>query len=129
MKSAQDGHTKAEQLLYTAMWAAARPEGSAPGAPRVLTGGYDQLSALSGLYWSAVKRNLRSLEAKLAIETIASENSNERVGRTYRIYDPATVLARRQHAGLTLVRRWRGSVELSREATVSSNDTVFFHRA
>lgn len=123
-KSVQDGHTKAEQLLYAAMWTASRPEHSALDAPRILTGGYDQLSALSGLYWSAVKRNLHSLQAKLAIETIASENSNERVGRTYRIHSASAILERRRNAGLTLVRRWRGSVELLSEDTVSSTATV-----
>lgn len=124
VKSVHDGHTKAEQLLYAAMWAAGRPEHPRPDAPRILTGGYDQLSSLSGLYWSAVKRNLQSLQTKLAIETIASENSNERVGRTYRIYCAAAILDRRRNAGLTLVRRWRGSVELLSGDTVSAAGTV-----
>lgn len=124
MKTFQDGHTKAEQLLYAAMWSASQPEGPGENTTRILTRGYDQLSTLSGLYWSAVKRNLRSLEQKLAIETIASENSNERVGRTYRIYCSTAVLKRRFDVGLTLVRRWRGSAELLSEDTVLAQDTV-----
>jgi hypothetical protein len=110
-RRAEDGHSFAEQAVYQALWNAGAPESEAPDAPRTLRIGYDRLAHLTRLSWVSVKANLRKLESKLAIETIAGENSATREGKAYRIHSSEAILARRENAGLLWVRRTRG-VEL-----------------
>jgi len=110
-RTSEEGHSFAEQAVYEALWSAATPETATPEAPRTLRIGYDRLARLTRLSWVSVKANLRKLEAKLAIQTIAGENSATREGKAYRIFSPDEILNRREQAGLLWVRRTRG-VEL-----------------
>ncbi len=105
----QDGHSYAEQAIYEALWAAV-PSLLDDGtdAYRIVQIGYDRLARLTHLSWVSVKANLRSLEKKLAIEIIATENSASREGKTYKIYSNAVILERRRSAGLEWVRKTRG---------------------
>ena len=52
--------------------------------------------------------NIRSLIRKLAIEEIGSEDCENKVGKTYLVYNSATVMKRRKAAGLEWVVRTKG---------------------
>jgi hypothetical protein len=105
----QDGHSYAEQAIYEAMWSTV-PSLLDDGTDeyRVVQIGYDRLARLAQMSWVSVKANLRSLEKKLALEVIATENSASREGKTYKIYSNAVILERLRNAGLEWVRKTRG---------------------
>ena len=108
---AEDGHSLAEQAVYDALWNAASPLTGQEQSDRTLRIGYHRLAQITRLSWVSVKANLRSLEKKLAIEVVASENSAAQEGKAYRVYSRTAILERRKRAGLEWVRRTRG-VEL-----------------
>jgi hypothetical protein len=107
----EDGHSLAEQAVYEALWQAASPVAAEEDAGRTIRIGYQRLAQVTRLSWVSVKANLRSLERKLAIEVIASENSATREGKCYLVHSRTVILDRRRQAGLEWVRRTRG-VEL-----------------
>ena len=107
----EDGHSLAEQAVYEALWKAAAPIDELPGADRTIRIGYHRLARVTRLSWVSVKANLQSLERKLAIEVIGSENSATREGKHYIVYARPAILERRRRAGLLWYRRTRG-VEL-----------------
>jgi hypothetical protein len=107
----EDGHSLAEQAVYTALWKAATPVNDHVNADRTIRVGYHKLAQMTRLSWVSVKSNLRSLEKKLALEVISAENSATQEGKRYLVYAPGSVLERRKKAGLEWVRRTRG-VEL-----------------
>jgi hypothetical protein len=111
----EDGHSLAEQAVYKALWDGGLPVDTGT-EDRTIRIGYHKLAQLTRLSWVSVKSNLRSLEKKLAIEVIGSENSATQEGKRYRIYAAATILQRRKRAGLVWVRRTRG-VELLTDAS------------
>jgi hypothetical protein len=113
----EDGHSLAEQAVYTALWKAAVPVTEAINADRQIRIGYHRLAQLTRLSWVSVKANLRSLEKKLALEVTNSENSAIQQGKGYLVYSPGAILDRRKRAGLEWVRRTRG-VELLNRAEV-----------
>ena len=69
------------------------------------------------------KACLKSLEEKLAIETIAAANSKERTGKTYRIHCFTAILERRRAAGMQWVEKGRG-VRFIEAGTVPVINTV-----
>jgi hypothetical protein len=105
----QDGHSYAEQAIYEAMWSTV-PSLLDDGTDeyRIVQIGYDRLARLTQMSWVSVKANLRSLDKKLALEVIATENSASREGKTYKVYSNAVILERRRNAGLEWVRKTRG---------------------
>jgi hypothetical protein len=104
--SVQHGHSAGEQCLYQAMWTAGTPEGGQES--RILHMGYRGLAGLANLNPKSVKANLRSLEHKLAIQTIGEFSALESSGRTYRVFSPEQILARRDVAGMRWVRKIKG---------------------
>jgi hypothetical protein len=111
----EDGHSLAEQAVYTALWSAAVPLNLAGSADRSVRIGYHRLAQLTRLSWISVKNNLRSLEKKLAIEVTALENSNLQQGKSYVVYSRHAILERRKRAGLEWVRKTRGVELLTHE--------------
>jgi len=111
----EDGHSLAEQAVYEALWKAASP---LTDGDRTIRIGYHRLAQATRLSWVTVKTNLRSLERKLAIDVIGSENSATREGKCYRVYARAAILERRRLAGLEWVCRTRG-VELLSQAEMN----------
>src|SRR5262249_55247250 len=84
----EDGHSLAEQAVYEALWKVGQP---LTDGDRMVRIGYHRLAQATRLSWVTVKTNLRSLEKKLAIEVIASENSATREGKCYRVYARAAI--------------------------------------
>jgi hypothetical protein len=109
-KLVQDAHTVWEQALYDCLWISATGD---PNGPKTVCAGYRTLAAQTRLGDKTIKRNLRSLEEKLAIEPIAGENSHTNTGRTYRIYSYKQILDRRRAVGLEWVIRNRQAVILT----------------
>jgi hypothetical protein len=107
----EDGHSLAEQAVYEALWKIAAPLTDLNDSDRSVRIGYHRLAQITRLSWVSVKANLRSLEKKLAIEVIGSENSASREGKCYLIYARSAIMERRKRAGFEWVRRTRG-VEL-----------------
>lgn len=99
---------------------------SDPNGPKTVSAGYRTLATQTRLGDKTIKRNLRSLEAKLAIEAIVDENSHTNTGRTYRIYSFRQILERRRAAGLEWVVRNRQAVTLMRNPmdTVTTGVTI-----
>lgn len=122
-KVVEDGHSLAEQAVYEALWSAARPSGDLENSNRTIRIGYHRLGEMTRLSWVSAKANLRSLEKKLAIQVIASENSAAQEGKRYLVYSRSAILERRAKAGLEWVRRSRG-VELLTLASVLEGDAV-----
>lgn len=110
LNCARDGHSLAEQAVYDALWNIV-PSENETSTSRLVRIGYDRLAQITRLSWVSVKANLRSLERKLALETVAEANSMTRTGKTYRVYSDSTVHERRQSAGYRWARKTRG-VEL-----------------
>jgi hypothetical protein len=87
---------------------------------RIVTVGYTLLGRAARLSDKAVKRNLESLAQKLAIDVLAGEDQQKRLGHTYRVYGFRRILERRREAGLTRVVLSGHAVHLSGD--VSSGD-------
>jgi hypothetical protein len=104
-KHVQDGHSHSEHAVYTALWEAGEPH--TPDA-RMVTMGFGAMSRLARLSLNNCRLNIRSLIRKLAIEEIGSENCESQVGKTYLVYNGATVMKRRKAAGLEWVVRTKG---------------------
>jgi len=104
-KHIQDGHSHSEHAVYTALWEAGEPH--TPDA-RVVTMGFGAMSRLARLSLNNCRLNIRSLIRKLAIEEIGSEDCENKVGKTYLVYNSATVMKRRKAAGLEWVVRTKG---------------------
>jgi len=124
----EDGHSLAEEAVYTALWKAAAPLSEAENADRTIRIGYHRLAQMTRLSWVSVKANLRSLERKLALQVIGSENSATQEGKSYLVYSRATILEQRRRAGLEWVLRTRG-VQLFAQAPVAETPMRAAHAA
>ena len=102
---AQDGHSSGEQLLYQSLWNAARPE---TPETRLLSIGYNGMSALCKLDRSNCKNNIQSLIGKLSVQVAESYDSASSTGTTYRIFSYREILRRREAAGMVWVVRTSG---------------------
>jgi hypothetical protein len=116
---AEHGHSIGEHLIYEVLWRNAQGDQST----RTIQIGYDRLAALANVNWKTALSCLRGLEQKLAIETIEKENSNARIGKTYRIYSFTLILERRRDAGMEWVEKGRG-VRFIQPGTVPVSTTV-----
>lgn len=92
-----DGHSRAEQMVYEAIWKAADPQ---EDGTRILTIGFLSLGRLAGLSESNARINLRSLIRKLAVEQHSTYVCEQSTGYTWRIYSSDAVFSRREAAGL-----------------------------
>lgn len=106
-RTVEDGHSHAEQSLYSALWERAKSYSS---DARVITIGFGTMSHLGRLSLNNCRQNVRSLMHKLALEEIRAELSNEKIGKTYLVYGNAAILRRRKMAGLEWVIRTKGVV-------------------
>lgn len=104
MRTAHQGHTQAEQLLYLALWNSAPGE----GPYKDVSPGNRRLMEETGLSERSVQLNLQTLECKLAIEVVARHNPDAQQPKTFRVYSAAEVLARRKAAGLLWVQTKQG---------------------
>lgn len=102
----QDGHSLGEQLVLTALWNEADVVEDQPY--RRIAIGYRTLSAICGLTVNNCKANLKSLQAKLAIESEAGYSNT--LATTYRVFSFAEILRRREFVGLTHVLRTKGTL-------------------
>ena len=118
--SIQDGHSPTEQMVYQNLCNLGSPGGD---GYQVVSRGYDRIAHDNGLSKRNVQRVMESLIEKLAIEILESEISADRIGKTYKLWNPGQIMKRRSEAGLKWVYRNRTAVELVRVATVDSLTT------
>ena len=117
----EHGHSIGEHLIYEVLWR----NSAGNDQTRTIQIGYDRLGSLANVNWKTAKSCLKTLEEKLAIEVIGAENSNERTGRTYRVYSFTAILERRRKAGMEWVEKGRG-VKFIAAGTVPVFTTVPF---
>ena len=99
--------------MYEALWSQAAVYDR---DSRVITIGFGAMSHLVRLSLNNCRLNIRSLIRKLAIEELRSEQCEQKVGKTYRIYNPAAILKRRKLAGLEWVIRTKGVMFVDRNS-------------
>lgn len=102
----EDAHTAGEQLLLETLYRLAldpRWGKAEPAQTWLVTISMDELARHVRLHRTNVRANLTKLRAKLAIDLVALEDVREQSSRTYRIYPPDQILARRRQAGLEWV--------------------------
>jgi hypothetical protein len=121
----EHGHSSGEHIIYEVLWR----NSAGDQISRKIQIGYDKLAALANVNWKTAKACLRSLEAKLAIETIGQADPNQQMGRTYRVYSFTLILERRRASGLDWVEKGRGvkfltTPALSNSGTVPVSGTV-----
>lgn len=100
----EHGHSSGEHIIYEVLWR----NSAGDQLSRQIQIGYDKLATLANVNWKTAKACLRSLESKLAIETIGQADPNQQLGRIYRIYSFTLILERRRSAGLDWVEKGRG---------------------
>lgn len=119
----EHGHSSGEHIIYEVLWR----NSAGDQLSRQIQIGYDKLATLANVNWKTAKACLRSLESKLAIETIGQADPNQQLGRIYRIYSFTLILERRRAAGLDWVAKGRGVKFLAAPAstgTVPLSNTV-----
>jgi hypothetical protein len=100
-----DGHSLGEEVLYQALWKAARPESA---ETRTIVIGWRGMSQLCRMTPKNCKINTQRLIRKLALEVLSPYNTPESIGTTYRVYSGQAILQRRREVGLEWVVRSRG---------------------
>jgi hypothetical protein len=113
--TAQDGHSLGEEVLYQALWKAAKPESE---ETRTIVIGWRGMSQLCRMTPKNCKINTQRLIRKLALEVLSPYNTPESIGTTYRVYSTDAIVRRRRAARLEWVVRSRG-VEFVDPATGS----------
>ncbi|MDQ2840099.1 MAG: hypothetical protein M3Y72_03485 [Acidobacteriota bacterium] len=104
-KLVQEGHTYGEQTVYEALWKYGVVVNE---QVRVITIGFLRMANIAGLAESNCKAAVAGLLDKLTIERLPDKNIAQ--GRTYKVYNWTSVLARRKGAGLTHVIKSRGVI-------------------
>lgn len=104
-KVVQEGHTYGEQRVYEALW---KYGAVVNEQVRVITIGFLRMAGIAGLAESNCKAAVAGLLDKLTIERLPDKNIAQ--GRTYKVYNWTSVLARRRGAGLTHVIKSRGVI-------------------
>jgi hypothetical protein len=102
---AQDGHSHTEEALYQILWRSGKPESE---DTRLTTMGYGEMAGRVRLSFNNTKSACQRLTGKLAIEEVAREISDLRVGKTYRVYSYRAILERRKSCGMEWVIRNKG---------------------
>lgn len=104
-KLVQEGHTYGEQTVYEALW---KYGAVVNEQVRVITIGFLRMANIAGLAESNCKAAVAGLLDKLTLERLPDKNIAQ--GRTYKVYNWTSILARRRGAGLTHVIKSRGVI-------------------
>lgn len=102
----EDAHTAGEQLLLETLYRLAQDPRWGKVEPDhnwLVTISMEELSRQVRLHRTNVRANLNKLRDKLAIDLVAFEDVREQSSRTYRIFPPSQILARRRQAGMEWV--------------------------
>ncbi len=109
-RTVQDGHTSSEQIAYQALWAYARRFGQAePEGSYAVDIGLARICELLSSDHKNVKRLLRSLQEKLAIEVVQQPDCKLAIPTRYRVFSYSQIMERRRRAGLVWVIRTRAT--------------------
>lgn len=97
-KSVQDGHTSNEQRLYEYLWIHGDPYDD---VSRRVSIGFRTLAEKIRMARASAQKNVRALVQKLAIEVIEDFDVTSSRAPTYRVFNDAEILRRREIAGMT----------------------------
>jgi len=100
---AQHSMSLGEERVYETLWHARENDGVVSEHKRTKTFslGYDRIARLVRLNEKSVRALLPRLISKKILEVVASEDSANRIGRTYRIFSYEEILERQRNAALT----------------------------
>jgi hypothetical protein len=112
-ETVQNAHTASEHLVYMAMWkmlGSREQDGSSREGilPMRAVAGKVSLSLRN------LRRVLRSLEQKLAIEITGYEDKTRSIPRRYRVWGVRPTIDRRRRAGYTYIYKYRNLITLAR---------------
>jgi hypothetical protein len=110
----QDGHTSSEHLVYTAMYKLAGGDPDAGKTSREAIIPLQAVAERTAISLRNIRRVVRSLEAKLAIEVTEFEDKAHAIPRRYRIWSMNAILERRRQRGYEYVYRSRNLITLAR---------------
>lgn len=106
----QQSMSLGEERVYQTLWQGRESDGVYVESERSKTFslGYDRIARLVRLNEKSVRLLLPKLIHKKILEVVAAENSADRIGRTYRIFNDEAILDRQRAANLTnVVKRGR----------------------
>jgi hypothetical protein len=117
-----------EERVYQTLWHGRESDGVFVESKKSKTFslGYDRLARLVRLNEKSVRVLLPKLISKKILEVVAAENSANRLGRTYRIFNYEEILDRQRAANLTNVVKNGRAVEFvwAEDTTVGETPTV-----
>lgn len=112
-ETVQAAHTSAEQLVYTTMWKLlGTRDDDGDSREGILSIG--QIADKVAISARNLRRIMRSLEQKLAIEVTAFEDANRAIPRRYRVWGFRATMERRRRTGYAYVYRNRNLITLAR---------------
>jgi hypothetical protein len=127
--SSQQSMSLGEERVYLTLWHGAESDGVSLETKRSKTFslGYDRIARLVRLNEKSVRLLIPKLIGKKILEIVAAENSADRIGRTYRIFNDEAILDRQRAANLTNVVKRGRAVEFvwPESPTVGETPTVF----
>jgi hypothetical protein len=132
--SSQQSMSLGEERVYLTLWHGSESDGVSLETERSKTFslGYDRIARLVRLNEKSVRLLIPKLIGKKILEIVAAENSADRIGRTYRIFNDEAILDRQRAANLTnVVKRgravefvWPESLTVGETPTVVESPTV-----
>ena len=109
----QDGHTPSEHLVYLAMYKLAGDQDQARDSREAIIP-LQAVAAKTAISLRNVRRVIRALEEKLAIEVTEYEDKTRSIPRRYRVWGMNAILERRRGLGYEFVYRNRNLITLAR---------------
>jgi len=106
MKSAHDGHSQSEQLVYKWLWAAGKRKSSVEF--REVEASVAALAHRTRLSRSTIIKTLKSLQDKLSISVIREHQAEVAIPRIFAVFSEDAIVSRRNAAGLTHATRTSG---------------------
>ena len=114
----QAAHTPSEHLVYTTMWKMlAGNDAEGPSREGILP--MVAVAAKASLSLRNLRRVIRSLEEKLAVEVTEFEDKTRSIPRRYRVWAAKPIVERRRRAGYYFVYRNRNLITLARPYAAS----------
>src|SRR5579872_2797900 len=110
----QEAHTPSEHLVYTTMWKMSGSIEEKAATSREALLPMQAIAAKVAISLRNLRRVLRSLEAKLAIEVTEYEDKTRSIPRRYRIWGFKAAIDRRRQAGYHFIYRNRNLITLAK---------------
>lgn len=122
-QNVQSAHTASEHLVYTTMWKLlGSREDDGPSREGLLP--MAAVASKVSISLRNLRRVLRSLEQKFALEITEYEDKTRSIPRRYRVWGFRPTMERRRHAGYSYIYRNRNLITLARPSGKTPPDTL-----